>query len=408
MNRLLIVAFHFPPLAGSSGIQRTLRFARYLPEFGWEPVILTAHPRAYERVAADQLADIPEGIEVVRAPAWDTARHLSVAGRYPGWLARPDRWISWWGGGVLAGLSLVRRCAPKAIWSSYPIATAHCIGATLRSRSGLPWVADFRDPMAQEGYPEDPATWRSFDRIERRAIRNASIATFTTPSALRLYRERYPGRADRMAVIENGYDEEAFADTQRTCSLNPGRLTLLHSGIVYPSERDPTQLFAALAQLKRKEPSTYSRLVVRFRAPVHDELLQRLADEFVVDEAIEILPALDYRDALDEMCAADGLLILQAATCNAQIPAKLYEYFRARRPILALTDPAGDTAQVIGAAGIEAIAPLDDAQAIAARLARFVAAPTSGTIANGAAVAGASRRSRTRQLAELLDSACAV
>lgn len=405
MNRLLIVAFHFPPLSGSSGIQRTLRFARYLPEFGWEPVILTAHPRAYENVADDQLAYIPEGIEVVRAPAWDTARHFSIAGRYPGWLARPDRWISWWAGGVPAGLSLIRRYAPGAIWSSYPIATAHCIGATLRARSGLPWVADFRDPMAQEDYPEDPATWRSFDRIERQAIRAASIATFTTPSALRLYQERYPDRADRMFLVENGYDEEAFADARDTGSLNPGRLTVLHSGIVYPSERDPTQLFAALAQLKAEDPAAYGRLVVRFRAPVHDDLLRRLAAAFAVEEAVEVLPAVGYRRALDEMMAADGLLVLQAANCNAQIPAKLYEYLRARRPVLALTDPSGDTARVIAGAGIDAIAPLDDAEAIARLLQRFVQAPTRGTVASDATITGASRRERTRQLATLLERA---
>lgn len=405
MNRLLIVAFHFPPLSGSSGIQRTLRFARYLPEFGWEPVILTAHPRAYENVAGDQLADIPEGIEVVRAPAWDTARHFSIAGRYPGWLARPDRWISWWAGGVPAGLSLIRRYAPGAIWSSYPIATAHCIGATLRARSGLPWVADFRDPMAQEDYPEDPATWRSFDRIERQAIQTASIATFTTPSALRLYQERYPDRAGRMFLVENGYDEEAFADARDIGILNPDRLTVLHSGIVYPSERDPTQLFAALAQLKAEDPVAYGRLVVRFRAPVHDELLRRLATEFAVEDAIEVLPAVGYRDALDEMMAADGLLVLQAANCNAQIPAKLYEYLRTRRPVLALTDPSGDTAKVVNAAGISAVAALDDAEAIKALIARFIATPSAGTTCSGTSIEDASRRARTRQLAQLLDTA---
>ena len=92
MKRVLMIAYHFPPLAGSSGIQRTLRFMRHLPEFGWEPLVLTAHPRAYERTSSDQLADIPEGIVVARAPAFDAARHFAIAGRYPRFLARPDRW----------------------------------------------------------------------------------------------------------------------------------------------------------------------------------------------------------------------------------------------------------------------------------------------------------------------------
>jgi hypothetical protein len=87
-----MIAYHFPPLQGSSGIQRTLRFARYLPEFGWEPIVLTAHPRAYESVADDQLSDTPAGLHVCRAFALDTSRHLAIGSRYPALRARPDRW----------------------------------------------------------------------------------------------------------------------------------------------------------------------------------------------------------------------------------------------------------------------------------------------------------------------------
>lgn len=407
MKRLLMIAFHFPPIHGSSGVQRTLRFARYLPEFGWEPIVLTAHERAYEKTAPDQLADIPPGVKVVRAQAWDTARHLSIAGRYPGMLARPDRWLTWWLGAVPAGLELIRRHKPDAIWSTYPIATAHRIGATLHARSGLPWVADFRDPMAQDGYPEDPATWQSFARIERHAAQNASMSTFTTPSALRLYRERYPAQSDRMSLLENGYDEETFVGTVSVPPLTPNKLTLLHSGLVYPSERNPTQLFEALSKLKNLAPEAYGRIRLRFRAPVHEDLLNQLAQTHGVESAIEVLPSIGYREALSEMLAADGLLILQAANCNAQIPAKFYEYLRAGRPVLALTDPSGDTAQVVREAGINTIAPLDKADAIAALLARFCASPTDGTLPIQAAIAGASRRGRTAQLADLLNQATA-
>lgn len=404
MKRVLMIAYHFPPLAGSSGIQRTLRFTRYLPEFGWEPIVLTAHPRAYDRTSDDQLADIPAGVRVIRAQAWDTARHLSLAGRYPAFLARPDRWRSWSLGAVPAGLAAIRQFRPHAIWSTYPIATAHRIANTLVARSGLPWIADFRDPMAQDGYPTDPATWRSFERIERETIARASFSTFTTPSALATYQTRYAGSAVRLALLENGYDEETFADVRPGEALTPGKLTLLHSGIVYPSERDPTQLFAALGRLRDTAPASFSRIAIRFRAPVHEALLQQFAHHYHVAQAIEILPPVGYREALAEMLRADGLLILQAANCNAQIPAKLYEYLRARRPILALTDLDGDTAHVSRAAGIEAIAPLDDAAAIAALLTQFATNPTHGTLPTEAAIAGASRRGRTQSLATLLEN----
>jgi hypothetical protein len=110
-----------------------------------------------------------------------------------------------------------------------------------------------------------------------------------------------------------------------------------------------------------------------------------------------------YREALSEMLRADGLLLLQASNCNEQIPAKLYEYLRARRPVLALTDPGGDTAKALRQGAVDAIARLDDEGAIAQLLLRFVGGDHRGMIAADAAVAGASRVARTEQLAALLD-----
>jgi hypothetical protein len=94
-KRVLMIAFHFPPCAGSSGQQRTLGFSRYLPSYGWSPVLLTPHPRVYERVSDDQLGDIPPDLPVKRTLALDTSRHMAIKGRYPGWLALPDKWSSW-------------------------------------------------------------------------------------------------------------------------------------------------------------------------------------------------------------------------------------------------------------------------------------------------------------------------
>lgn len=413
MKRVLMVAYHFPPLAGSSGIQRTLRFVQQLPEFGWEPVVLTTTIRAYERTSTDLDTEVPGDIVVERAFALDARRQLSIAGRYPAWLARPDRWMTWRFAGVRAGLALIRRLRPEAIWSTYPIATAHAIGASIARRSGLPWIADFRDPMAQEGYPLDPKVWRSFKRVEEATIHAARFSVFTTPGAARMYRERYPERAATAEVIENGYDEESFtgldAEALAREPLNPGAVTFLHSGVVYPSERDPTQLFAALAQLIRSRADGSMPLKLRFRAPAHDALLTDLARRFEVTESIEVLPPIPYREALAEMLRADALLILQASNCNDQIPAKLYEYFRCGRPIVALTDPGGDTAATLRGAGLDAIAPLDSASDIAEILTSTLIAIRGGNthIPDHAAVTGASRRGRTQALAALLDRASA-
>jgi glycosyltransferase involved in cell wall biosynthesis len=408
-KRVLMLAFHFPPLAGSSGIQRTLRFVQHLPAHGWEPIVLSAHPRAYAQTASDLLAEVPPGTIVERAFALDTARHLSLAGRYPGFLGRPDRWRTWALGAIPAGLRLIRKYRPDVIWSTYPIASAHMIAHRLQRLSGVPLVADFRDPMAQDGYPEDPRTWQAYRKIEEDIARHASRLVFVTPSARALYRERYASLGeDRFVLVENGYDEESFAAAETSLDrtpLNPGRFTLLHSGIVYPSERDPTALFAALARLHQDARLRDTPLRVRFRAPVHEDLLRRLAADSRIEASIEILPPLPYQEALKEMLRADGLMVMQAANCNEQVPAKLYEYFRARRPILGLADPAGDTAKVMADAGVEDVAPLEDAAAIEGVLLRYLQRSWNGTSygRKGPPLETMSRRGRAQQLATLLD-----
>ena len=146
MKRVLMIAYHFPPLAGSSGIQRTLRFVQHLPAFGWEPAVLTTHPRAYERTSTDLMADVPDGTVVRRAFALDTARHLQIAGRYASWMARPDRWISWRFDGVRQGMALIKQFKPDVIWSTYPIASAHVIASDLHRKTGVPWIAEPASP----------------------------------------------------------------------------------------------------------------------------------------------------------------------------------------------------------------------------------------------------------------------
>ena len=412
VKRVLMIAYHFPPFAGSSGIQRTVCFARHLPQFGWHPLILTAHPRAYEQVSDDQLADMDGALVVERAFALDSARHLSVKGRYLKFTARPDRWISWWLGAIPKGLSMIRKYRPDAIWSTYPIATAHKIGNTLQRLSGLPWIADFRDPMAQPGYPADPKVWRSFKQIEERALRSASRSVFVTTGAARFYREHYPDLPpDRMVVIENGYDEESFAELDAAAAgrnqLLPGTVTLLHSGVIYPSERDPTQLFQALRRMSDHGQLRPGTLRVRLRASGHQSFLKKLIEEAGVERIVELAPPILHRDALEEMMRADGLLILQASNCNDQIPAKVYEYLRCRRPVLALTDPRGDTAGLLRRAGLDNIARLDSADEIAQGLKAFIDQLSTGTapLPDSDFVASASRLDRARELAALLDHA---
>ena len=411
MKRILMIAYHFPPLAGSSGIQRTLRFVQHLPSLGWQPLVLSTHPRAYENTSADLLAEVPAGTVVRRAFAMDTARHLQVAGHYLGWMARPDRWISWRFSAIREGRKLIAEFKPDVIWSTYPIATAHVIASILHRQTGIPWIADFRDPMAQEDYPVDLRTKESYVAIEADAAANARYCVFTTPGAARMYQQRYPAAARRMVVLENGYDEESFSSAAlqptgaRELRPGPRPLLMLHSGIVYPSERDPTQLFMALGRLKNEGALGPDDLRIRFRAAVHDELLKKLAKTHGAQDFIELCPSIPYREALAEMLAVDALLVMQASNCNAQIPAKIYEYLRAGKPILGLTDPDGDTAAVLRQAGLRDMARLDSADEIARLLPALVRDWRQGkaVLPQALAVQQASRWWRSQALVALLE-----
>jgi glycosyltransferase involved in cell wall biosynthesis len=401
-----MVAYHYPPCTGSSGVHRTLTFSRYLPAAGFDPVVLSAHPRAFEAAGADQMKDIPPGVPVRRAFALDAARHLAVRGRYLGFTALPDRWASWLLGAVPAGLRLVRRHRPAVLWSTYPIATAHLIGYALHRLTGLPWIADFRDSMTEPHYPPDPRRRRWYRWIERRAVRRAAFSTFTTPGAVRMYRERYPDvPPERFALLPNGYDEAPFADAERDLPRRAaGGLTLVHSGLLYPRERDPRQFFDAVAAVR----DSLAGVRIVLRASGHEELHGEEIRRRGIGDLVELAPPVPYREALREMLQADGLLLFQAANCNHQVPAKVYEYFRARRPVFAMTDPRGDTAAVLSGAGVDTIVPLDDAGAIARGLVDFLARVRSGTAPVADDVLRHSREGRARELARLLREAAGI
>lgn len=344
-KRALMVAFHFPPQAGSSGILRTLNFVKYLPQQGWTTSVLAATPRAFEEQRNDLVSSIPDQTTVVRATALDAARHLSIKGKYPRLFALPDRWSTWWLPAVWTGMKEIRRARPRLIWSTYPISTAHLIGGSLSRLSGIPWVADFRDPMVNSGYPADKMQRRLWQWLEASVLRHASACVFTTASAAQEYQHRYPDHADKCHVIENGYDEEAFEQVQPSREgVADGTLLLLHSGLIYPQDRDPSTFFAAVRKLIDEGQLDPQRLCIRFRAPHHGEEVMECARRHGVSDCVEVGPPIPYHRAIAEMMGSDLLLVFQGSNFNTQIPAKIYEYLRSERPVLAVVDPAGGTA----------------------------------------------------------------
>src|SRR5690625_3932062 len=175
-GKVLLIAYHFPPAALSTGHLRVLGFMRHLPSFGWEPAILSARPAAYDRVDTEGLAQVPAGYPVYRAFALNARHHFGWRGKFPVILALPDRWSSWWPDAVRAGLHLIRRHRIDVIWSTYPIMTSHLIALTLSHITGLPWVADFRDPMVPGN--DTPLTHKLCNFLERKTMARAARVVF--------------------------------------------------------------------------------------------------------------------------------------------------------------------------------------------------------------------------------------
>ncbi len=351
MNKVLMVAFHFPPFMGGSGVLRTLKFCRYLPKAGWRPIVLTPHSRVYPNQDVGQLKQIPSEVSVCQAFSLDSKMHLSLFGWYPRIFSLPDRWATWWIGAVWKGLQIIKYHKPRLIWSTYPIATAHLIGLTLHRLSGIPWVVDFRDSMTEERYPPDPITRKSFRWIEEKTMRRSAKVLFTTPSTQVLYLRRYPWRKpESTMVIENGFDEEDFKNLSLEISPTSDKkfkIRLLHAGVIYPKERDPRPFFRALSRLKKNGSLTREKIQIDLRAPGSEEQYKKWIKENDIQDLVHLLPLLSYQDSLKDAVSSDALLLLQGSTCNHQIPAKVYEYLRLSRPILALTDTQGDTASVL-------------------------------------------------------------
>ncbi len=402
MKHLLLIAFHYPPAATSSGVQRAIAFSRHLPEHGWRVTVYTVQERAHP--PGPKPEPIPEGVRVVRGFALDTARHLTIAGRYPRLLALPDRWASWGLFGLSAAMNIVREDRPDLIMSTYPIASAHWLAERLARKTGIPLVADFRDPMVDPHYPVVGSQRKIRRGIEDAIAQRCALGLCTTPGTLSAYRDRYTP-ADKWRLLPNGFREDSFAGIAPAARPAGSPRLLLHSGVVYPSERDPRQLFAALATLKQSGRISAATLRLRFRACGHEQLFQPQVDALGIADLVEFAPPIPYREALAEMLGADALLLMQASNCNAQVPAKLYEYFRARRPILALTDAAGDTARSLQEVACARLAPLDDEAAISAALPGFLDAlpDLQGRVMDEATVQTYSREGQCQQLAQWLD-----
>jgi len=229
--------------------------------------------------------------------------------------------------------------------------------------------------MTEPDYPRHPLTWKVYRWLEKLAVRDAERLIFTASSAVRMYVDRYPDLSPaRCTLILNGYDEEDFRDLIVGTRAPSKPLRLVHMGLLYPIERDPRPFFRAVAQLQREGMLDASQLRIELRASGFESTYRPMIRAGGLENLVHLLPPLPYRQALQNAADADGLLLFQAACCDHQIPAKLFEYLRIAKPILALTSLTGDTAALLQQSGGATIVDSTDWKAIYRVLPEFLKA----------------------------------
>lgn len=406
---LLIVAHHFPPSA-ASGSHRLLGFVRHLGRYGWGTAVISPPTTPHEPVDAELARRVPPETGLYPAPFPWTRALRPLRSVCKEWCYAID--VRRWSMRVHAAARRALRERPiRAVLTSGPPHDVHAFGLELKRRRGLAWVADFRDPWVSGDWARGgnvrPRPWEV--RLERRVMAEADLIVSNAPTARDALRGAVPAAAGRVVAVTNGYDPEAFEGLSRRPDPE-GRWTIVHPGQLYLG-RDPRPLFDALRGLLADWPAGRPPPRVRFLGDMgFNSTGVDLAGEARA-RGLEGVVALEgqvpHRASLQAMVDADALLLLDAPGRRIGVPAKLYEYLGAGRPVLALAEPDGDTAAVLRAGEVpHRLAPIGDAAAIGRAL--------RGLLAEGPGAApGAGRLEFTRErlagrLAEYLDGIAAV
>ena len=242
-------------------------------------------------------------------------------------------------------------------------------------------------------------------RIERKTMDAAARVVFTAEYTREIYSARYPGLRDKSVLIPNGYDEANFPKRQKDDTRSTKCLTFVHSGALQPAGRNPRSFFEALSKLKEKRTICASRLQIVFRASGFEEEYRKMADDLGVSDLVALKGYIPYDQAIEEMANADALLVFQGSAFNHAVPAKLYEYLYARKPILGILDKTGETQRVLKDVGITNTASIHDAEEIAKLVGVVIdtIGEESPFLGNPLAIEQYSRRNQTRKLRSILE-----
>ena len=352
-------------------MQRWVKFSKYLPEFGWQPVIYT--PENPEQLARDEslLADVPECAEVIRThifEPYDIYRRFTGAGSgsasevnplnaqkkslkqkigvwMRGNLFVPDPRRGWVRPSVRFLKKYLREHPVDAVVTTGPPQSMHLIGLGLKKATGLKWIVDFRDPWTEMFYFKHLklwplAKWRH-KCLEQKVLDNADEIISVTPLVQADFQKR---TATPVHLITNGFDEDDFACGTQP---HPDTFDIVHTGL-FASDGNPVNLWDVLASKCEKDEGFRNRLRIRLAGKVDDSIVASIRNSILAGN-LELLGYLPHRETVSLQRSASVLMLplRQEPEYRKVLPGKIFEYLAARRPILGIGQSDGAAARVL-------------------------------------------------------------
>jgi glycosyltransferase involved in cell wall biosynthesis len=427
-KRVLIITYYWPP-AGGVAVQRVLKFTKYLRDFNWEPVIYTVSNGEFPEVDNSLIAEIPPGIEVIKTKIWEPyswyklltgksqkegirrsniklGKDISILESISIWvrgnLFIPDTRCFWIKPSVSFLINKLKQEKFDAVISTGPPHSNHLIGYNLAKKTGILWLADFRDPWTTMDYYKDFKLTRFADKkhhlLESKILLSASAVIVVG----KLMQDEFESKgAQRVELITNGFDESDFEDVQ---TLDTD-FTLVHVGSFF-KRRNPDALWKAIAQLKKINHPLLQHLKVKLIGRIDPFVLASI-DQNDIGEFFEQIPFKPHNEVIKFLNSAQILLlpIDDFEGSRWVLTGKLFEYMASKRPVLCIGPTDGDAAMVIKETGIGETFAFDNQNGLFNYLIKKHDLYLVNELERekNADVTKYSRRELTRKLAQLLD-----
>lgn len=405
---VILVTYYFPP-GGEIGGQRPFRFYKYLQRMGYECQVITASQPADEvspfvTWVPDSLANVWDGTSTSKLSREGKIELLARRFFFPGHLG-----LAW-------SLKVARRCRSileahrgrnAVVFTTYPPLGVLLAGLLIRWRSGIPWVCDFRDPMAFDTKVVRVSRWHVYcnRKLERLALRAADFIIANTQSAAETLMEHYPWTGSKLRVIWNGFDPEERPQARPLPARR--KRTTVHTGSL-SFGRNPNRILESMSRLWQSgsEEARQTKMVLVGCIEMEKAGLNREVCEQGQSEGwLELIPPVARPEAHRISEEADGLLLVQPHT-KIQVPGKLFEYLCIGRPILALVPRQSAVEYVLGQAGVPYICVYvdDEPDTVDRKMLEFLSLPQTPTRYSEWFETNFNAEQQTHQLAEIIEA----